>query len=97
MEMEKKIVRGETCISTRDIHRYLGIGSQYSDWVRRRGFLNDYPKEVKDELQAWLPVPDAVGAMVSEAGPVAEKVREKLIDGMSPCEIIDEISEWETA
>lgn len=91
--METKSIAGKLHISSKDIHRCLGIRSQYIDWARRRGFLVAYKVDDKDPNNAWIPLQEAVGYMVQEPGPIAENVRKNLISGRSVEDIVRDLSQ----
>lgn len=67
-------------VSSKEIHGYLGIKSQYSDWMRRRGMYK-YPAIPEDPLDVHIPKSAALDFMLKEFTTVSDVLRGMFIDG----------------
>lgn len=76
MLMKTKAEDGEFLVSARSIHAALGIKSQYSDWVRRRGVVTG-----EDSLDAWVPYHKALEIILQSHGVKAAEIRRDIVDG----------------
>lgn len=67
-------------ISSKELHKYLGIKSQYSDWMRRRKMW-EFPASEGDELDVCIPKSAAIDFMLKEDTEVSGAFRKMFIDG----------------